>query len=146
MLLLVDRTAIDREKKTHASNLEQRQILEKNITIVGREIEKVHAEYVNADKRARVAAAAANPSNDLLLFSANCQEIDLNILRSILDFFYYFHLDPTYNGNYGNIDDAKHGGSSHPDRYSMPQVCLFPIFSLDSGSISMEMVDAMRFK
>ncbi|XWS29065.1 hypothetical protein CRYUN_Cryun25bG0124600 [Craigia yunnanensis] len=97
------RTAIECEKKTRASNLEQRQILDKNITIVAREIEKLHAEYVNAEKRARVAATvtAANPN-------------------------------PTYNGNYGNIDDGKHGGSSYPNRYSMPQVCLFPISSLDS--------------
>ncbi|XVF20368.1 hypothetical protein REPUB_Repub11eG0192100 [Reevesia pubescens] len=62
------RTAIEHEKKTRASNLEQRQILEKNITIVAREIEKLRVELANAEKRARAAAeAAANSSNDLLL-------------------------------------------------------------------------------
>ncbi|XVF05798.1 hypothetical protein REPUB_Repub05bG0203600 [Reevesia pubescens] len=56
------RTAMEQEKKTRASNLEQRQILEKNIVIVAQELEKLHAELANAEKRAR----AANPSNDLL--------------------------------------------------------------------------------
>lgn len=66
MLLLVNRTAVEREKKTRASNIEQWQILEKNIVLVSQELEKLHAEY--AEKRARAAAgAAANPSNDLLL-------------------------------------------------------------------------------
>ncbi|XP_021278391.1 protein FLC EXPRESSOR [Herrania umbratica] len=55
------RSAIELEKKTHASNLEQRQILEKNIILVTRETEKLHAELANAEKKAR-AAAAANPS------------------------------------------------------------------------------------
>ena len=67
MLLLVNRTAIELEKKTRASNLEQRQILENNVIIVAQEIEKLHAEYAIAENRAREAAsAAANPSNDLL--------------------------------------------------------------------------------
>ncbi|XWS53381.1 hypothetical protein CRYUN_Cryun11dG0152400 [Craigia yunnanensis] len=93
------RTAIEREKKTRASNLEQRQILEKNMILVAQEIEKLHAEYANAEKRARAAAAAAS------------------------------NLNPTNNGNYGNIDDAKYGGSSHPDnRYSMPQADAGPQF------------------
>ncbi|XVE79852.1 hypothetical protein DITRI_Ditri14bG0090100 [Diplodiscus trichospermus] len=94
------RTAIEREKKTRASNLEQRQILEKNITIVAQEIEKLRAEYANAEKRARVTAeaeaeaAAANPN-------------------------------PTNNGNYGYIN----GGSLHVvDRYSMPQADAGPHF------------------
>ncbi|KAH1066708.1 hypothetical protein J1N35_031695 [Gossypium stocksii] len=79
------RTAIELEKKTRASNLEQRQILEKNMVLVARELEKLKAqlELANAEKRAREAAApttaTANPIS-------------------------------TYTGNYGNID-AKYGGS-----------------------------------
>ncbi|XVF68456.1 hypothetical protein PTKIN_Ptkin11bG0004500 [Pterospermum kingtungense] len=90
------RTAIEREKKTRASNLEQRQILEKNIVIVAQEIERFH----DAEKRAR---AAANP-------------------------------DPTYNGSYGNIDDANYGRSSHPNSYSMPQADANPQFVPGSTS------------
>lgn len=51
------------EKKTHASNLEQRQKMEKNLSLVACEIEKLHAELSNAEKRARAAAAAAAASN-----------------------------------------------------------------------------------
>ncbi|MBA0719938.1 hypothetical protein Golax_007583 [Gossypium laxum] len=86
------RTAIELEKKTRASNLEQRQILEKNMVLVARELEKLQArlELANAEKRAREAAAPTTAT-------ATANSI------------------PTYNGNYGNID-AKYGGS-----YSMPQ-------------------------
>lgn len=96
------RTAVEREKKTRASNIEQWQILEKNIVLVSQELEKLHAEY--AEKRARAAAgAAANPN-------------------------------PTYNGNYGNIDNANYGGSSHPNSYSLPQADADPQFVPGSTS------------
>ncbi|KAB2081157.1 hypothetical protein ERO13_A05G108400v2 [Gossypium hirsutum] len=86
------RTAIELEKKTRASNLEQRKILEKNMVLVARELEKLQAQLglANAEKRAREAAAPTTAT-------ATANPI------------------PTYNGNYGNID-AKYGGS-----YSMPQ-------------------------
>ncbi|XP_038719801.1 protein FLC EXPRESSOR isoform X2 [Tripterygium wilfordii] len=54
------RAAIEMEKKTHAANLEHRQVMEKSMVSMTREIEKLHAELANAEKRAR-AAAAANP-------------------------------------------------------------------------------------
>ncbi|XP_022729517.1 protein FLC EXPRESSOR [Durio zibethinus] len=93
------RTAIEHEKKTRASNHEQRQILEKNIIIVAREIEKLHAELANAGKRARTGATAAATANP----------------------------NPSYNGNCGNID-AKYGGSSYPATYSMPPAGAGPQF------------------
>lgn len=60
------RAAIAYEKKTRAINLEQEKVLEKNMNLVIREIEKLRGEFANAEKRARAAAAAANPSNLLL--------------------------------------------------------------------------------
>ncbi|GKV08421.1 hypothetical protein SLEP1_g20050 [Rubroshorea leprosula] len=58
------RAAIETEKTTRASNLNQRQILEKNIIFVSRELQRLHEDVVNAEKRAMAAAAAnvaANP-------------------------------------------------------------------------------------
>ncbi|XP_007016973.2 PREDICTED: protein FLC EXPRESSOR [Theobroma cacao] len=66
------RSAIELEKKTHASDLEQRQILEKNIILVTREREKLHAELASAEKKAR-AAAAANPSP---AYNGNYKNVD----------------------------------------------------------------------
>lgn len=57
----MNRAAIECEKKNRASNLEQREIMEKNMIAVARQIEQLHAELANAEKRAR-AATAANPS------------------------------------------------------------------------------------
>lgn len=56
------RAAIECEKKTHVSNLEHGKTMEQNMLAIAREIEKLHAELANAEKRARAAAAAANPS------------------------------------------------------------------------------------
>ncbi|CAK7330449.1 unnamed protein product [Dovyalis caffra] len=56
------RAAVEYEKKTRAINLEQEKVLEKNMILLVREIEKLRAELANAEKRARAAAAAANPS------------------------------------------------------------------------------------
>lgn len=57
------RSAIEYEKKTRAFNLEQEKVLEKNRILLVREIEKLRTELANAEKRARAAAAAGNPSN-----------------------------------------------------------------------------------
>lgn len=91
-LFVCNRTAIELEKKTSASNLDQRQILEKNMVLVARELEKLQAqlELANAEKRAREAAApttataTTNPSNDLFL-SCSLPSIIFYFLRSILD-------------------------------------------------------------
>ncbi|GMG98193.1 hypothetical protein Nepgr_000033 [Nepenthes gracilis] len=56
------RAAIEFEKKTHAGNLEQGRAMEKNMISMSYEIEKLRAELANAEKRAKAAAAAANPS------------------------------------------------------------------------------------
>ncbi|XP_061958586.1 protein FLC EXPRESSOR-like isoform X1 [Populus nigra] len=56
------RSAIEYEKKTRAFNLEQEKVLEKNRILLVREIEKLRTELANAEKRARAAAAAGNPS------------------------------------------------------------------------------------
>ncbi|WOL04833.1 protein FLX-like 1 [Canna indica] len=55
------RAAIDFEKKAHADNLEQSQMMENNMITMAREIEKLRAELANTEKRARAAVAAANP-------------------------------------------------------------------------------------
>ncbi|KAG5238613.1 protein FLC EXPRESSOR [Salix suchowensis] len=56
------RSAIEYEKKTRAFNLEQEKVLEKNRILLVREIMKLRTELANAEKRARAAAAAGNPS------------------------------------------------------------------------------------
>ncbi|CAL5208173.1 unnamed protein product [Lathyrus oleraceus] len=57
------RNAIEFEKKTHANNLEQKRVMDNNMIIMTREVEKLRAELANAEKRARAAiVAAANPS------------------------------------------------------------------------------------
>lgn len=58
------RAAIETEKKTRASNLKQRQILEKNMIFVSQELERLREELANGDKRpmaTTAAAVAANP-------------------------------------------------------------------------------------
>lgn len=65
------RAAIECEKKNHASNLEQSQIMEKNIISVARQIEKLRAEIPNVEKKARAAAAAAGAANPGPAYSAN---------------------------------------------------------------------------
>lgn len=48
----------------HADNLEQGQIMEKNIVSMAQEIDKLRVELANAEKKARAAAAAAaTPGN-----------------------------------------------------------------------------------
>lgn len=63
---MTHRVAIENETKTRAKNLEHRQGMEKTMAALAREIEKLHGELGNAEKRARAAvaaAAAANPGN-----------------------------------------------------------------------------------
>ncbi|KAM5583110.1 hypothetical protein ABKV19_003168 [Rosa sericea] len=57
------RTAVEIEKKTRASNLEHRQAMENYMAALALEIEKLHGELANAEKRARAAVAAANPGS-----------------------------------------------------------------------------------
>lgn len=53
----LSRAALERERKTKVSNLEQAKVMEKNMFSLAREIEKLHAELANAERRSRVAAA-----------------------------------------------------------------------------------------
>ncbi|KAG1338064.1 protein FLC EXPRESSOR [Cocos nucifera] len=55
------RAAVEYEKKIHADNLEQSRAMEKNMISMAWEVEKLRDELANAEKRARAAAAAANP-------------------------------------------------------------------------------------
>lgn len=55
------RAAIEYEKKGFAENYEHGQMMEKKLVSMAREMEKLRAEIANAEKRARAAAAAANP-------------------------------------------------------------------------------------
>lgn len=60
------RAAIETEKKTRASNLKQRQILEKNMILVSQELERLRKELGNVDEREMVTTAAgvaANPAS-----------------------------------------------------------------------------------
>ncbi|XP_074585963.1 protein FLX-like 1 isoform X2 [Curcuma longa] len=54
------RAAIEFEKKAHADNLGQSQIMENNMISMVHEVEKLRAELANIEKRARADAAAAN--------------------------------------------------------------------------------------
>ncbi|KAK8641601.1 hypothetical protein V6N13_010995 [Hibiscus sabdariffa] len=56
------RNAVEFENKTRASNLDQRRILEKNMALVARELEKLHSQLANADQSAGEAAANPNPT------------------------------------------------------------------------------------
>lgn len=87
------RAAIEYEKKTRASNLQQRQAMERCMISMAQEIEKLRAELANAEKRARAAVAAATAPNP----------------------------SPGYAANYGNPDMA-YRGNSYPDSYGMDQV------------------------
>ncbi|PHT30273.1 hypothetical protein CQW23_30134 [Capsicum baccatum] len=96
------RAAIDYEKKMHTSNLEYSQAMEKHKIAVTSEIEKLHAELANAEKRARAAAAAAAPSNLNHQFAAATQSF-------------------TYSATYGNPEPA-YGRNLYPATYAVHQV------------------------
>ncbi|XP_023520163.1 protein FLC EXPRESSOR isoform X2 [Cucurbita pepo subsp. pepo] len=55
------RAAIEYEKRTHASNVEQSEAMEKGMVSMSQEVEKLHAELANAEKRARAASAVTSP-------------------------------------------------------------------------------------
>lgn len=57
------RAAIENEKKTRASNLEHHQAMENYTAALALEIEKLHGELANAEKRPRAAVAAAAAAN-----------------------------------------------------------------------------------
>lgn len=57
----LNRAAIEYEKRTHASNLEQSEAMEKGMVSMSQEVEKLHAELANAEKRARAASAVTSP-------------------------------------------------------------------------------------
>lgn len=63
MLSVVDlnRAAIEYEKRTRASNLEQSEAMEKGMVAMSQEVGKLQAELANAEKRARAAAAVTSP-------------------------------------------------------------------------------------
>ncbi|MCE0480899.1 hypothetical protein HAX54_038127 [Datura stramonium] len=98
------RAAIDYEKKMHASNLEYSQAMEKHKITVTSEIEKLHAELANAEKRARAAAAAAAaaPSN-----------LNHQLAAATPSF--------TYSANYGN-PETGYGGNLYPAPYAVHQI------------------------
>ncbi|KAK7381116.1 hypothetical protein VNO78_33640 [Psophocarpus tetragonolobus] len=54
--------AIEYEKKGFAENYEHSQVMKKKLVAMALEIEKLHAEIANAEKRARAAATAGNTS------------------------------------------------------------------------------------
>lgn len=57
------RNAIEFEKKTHAKNLEHKRVMDNNMMIMTREVEKLRAELANAEKGTRAAiVASANPN------------------------------------------------------------------------------------
>ncbi|XP_062017072.1 protein FLC EXPRESSOR isoform X2 [Rosa rugosa] len=67
------RTAVEIEKKTRASNLEHRQAMENYMAKLALEIEKLHGELANAEKRARAAVAAANPGSGYPMAYGNAE-------------------------------------------------------------------------
>ncbi|GAB2214684.1 hypothetical protein Droror1_Dr00019044 [Drosera rotundifolia] len=87
------RAAVEFEKKTHATNLEQGRAMKKNMISLASEIDKLQAELANAEKRARAAAAAAAAANP----------------------------STGYMSSYG-IPSVMHGGSSYPSQYGMHQI------------------------
>jgi len=48
-----NRTGYEYEQKAHAEQMEQRQAMEKNLVSMAREIEKLRAELMSREKRAR---------------------------------------------------------------------------------------------
>ncbi|XP_016648490.1 PREDICTED: protein FLC EXPRESSOR isoform X1 [Prunus mume] len=92
------RVAIENETKTRAKNLEYRQGMEKTMAALAREIEKLHGELANAEKRARAAVAAAAAANP----------------------------GPGYPATYGD-PEMVYGGNAYPAPYGMlHQVCVCP--------------------
>ncbi|KAJ8533209.1 hypothetical protein K7X08_016098 [Anisodus acutangulus] len=94
----MNRAAIEYEKNMHGTNLEYSQATEKHKITVTSEIEKLHAELANAERRARAAA----PSNSNHLFAAATPSF-------------------TYSANYGNPERGC-GGNLYPAPYAVHEV------------------------
>ncbi|CAI9112937.1 OLC1v1013448C1 [Oldenlandia corymbosa var. corymbosa] len=62
------RPRIEYEKKMHASNLEQREVLHKNIVSMAREMEKLCTELADAEKTTRAAAVTVVPAPPVEIF------------------------------------------------------------------------------
>ncbi|WMV45903.1 hypothetical protein MTR67_039288 [Solanum verrucosum] len=107
------RAAINYEKKMHTSNLEYSQAMEKHKITLASEIEKLHAELANAEKRARAAAAAAAPSN-----------LNRQISAATPNF--------TYSANYGN-PETGYGENLYPAPYAVHQSLLGTTSPLSGG-------------
>ncbi|KAJ8751187.1 hypothetical protein K2173_016368 [Erythroxylum novogranatense] len=63
------RAAIEREKRTRSINLQHRQTMEKNMSLLSHEIERLHTELGGSEKRARDAAGVAVAANPVMLGS-----------------------------------------------------------------------------
>ncbi|XP_050367480.1 protein FLC EXPRESSOR [Argentina anserina] len=99
------RAAIETEKKTRATNLEHRQAMENYMAALAVEIEKLHGELANAEKRARAAVAAANPGPGYPMA--------------------YGNADVLYGGNAYPDSHAMHQGHGTADgtsQYGPPQM------------------------
>ncbi|KAK6946590.1 hypothetical protein RJ641_000063 [Dillenia turbinata] len=57
------RAAIEHEKKDFAENYEHGKVMENNLILMARKLEKLRAEFANVEKRARAAAAVGNQGN-----------------------------------------------------------------------------------
>ncbi|XP_059289761.1 protein FLX-like 1 [Lycium ferocissimum] len=107
------RAAIDYEKKMHASNLEYSQAMEKHKITMTSEIEKLHAELANAEKRVRAAAAAAAPSNSNHQLAAATPGF-------------------TYSADYGN-PETGYRGNLYPASYAVHQVLFLGMVVKEEG-------------
>lgn len=101
------RAAIEYEKKGYAENYEQGQVMEKNLILMAREVEKLRAEVANTEKRARATAAVGNQAGG---YGVN-----------------YGNPDPSYGGNpypsgYGNnpVPGGADPGAQHGAAASAP--------------------------
>ncbi|XP_028547966.1 protein FLX-like 1 isoform X2 [Dendrobium catenatum] len=63
-----NRDAIEYEKKEYADNYEQGQLLEKNLILMARKVEKLRLEVANAEKRAGEGEAAGNQGTCVTFF------------------------------------------------------------------------------
>ena len=114
--MCVHRAAIEQEKKTRAHNLEFRKAMEEKMVSMAGEIEKLHAELANAERRAMATAVAANPSklsDGIFKLSFLCpSESGFSHLHNSSINLVNFLLDPGYGG-----------GQSYSEPYNPHQVC-----------------------
>lgn len=113
--------AIELEKKTHHSNLEHSKVMERNKNALAHEIEKLHSELINAEKRARASAGVAAAANAGVCLKIFFQYIIILAQSQMLLYFFPF-VDPAHGFNYENTE-VGFGGSPFPDPYTIHQVC-----------------------